>query len=157
MAVDLSFSAIESTLSSRFTEAYSQINDISEVSIRNVLLTNKIINLLFAPLEESWCSAHEQAISDSGETDGISRIWLSTQSDDAVYQVFVMDEDGQLESAFDSVEYPYSIEVKKPNSSYLIFYNYKGKRSFDLRRPNNLYLTLDLEIVGNIDDATEKA
>lgn len=71
--------------------------------------------------------------------------------------MFVINAQGKLESAFDEITYPYSIEVKNPNSSYLVFYNYKGKQSFDLCRPNNLYLTLDLEIIGNIDDETQKA
>lgn len=157
VAVDLSFSDITKTLNSRFPVLSNQLNNLTSVSIRNVLLTNKIINLLFDHKKEAWCSGYEEAVSDSEICEEAPKIWLSTQSNNGIYQVFVYDNEGHLESAFDEIQYPYAIEVKRPNSSYLVFYNYPGKLSYDLRRPENLYLTLDFEITGNIDDNTEKA
>ncbi len=53
MAVDLSFSDITKTLNSRFPVLSSQLNNLTSVSIRNVLLTNKIINLLFDHKKEA--------------------------------------------------------------------------------------------------------
>lgn len=121
---------------------------LDKVELSNVLITNKIMNLIYSKSEWLLCSANIKR-----ESDETKKIYLNLPTD-TIYQVFVYDDNGELESAYDSLESGI-LTVEKENSSYTIFYNFEGSKSYSFDSNNNLYLTLDLELLGNKDDETQ--
>lgn len=126
-------------------------NDIEELQISNVLLTEKIMSLIFSQHESKLCS-----VAENFESDDEGNIFISCPQD-TIYQVFVYDENGELEedSSYALLNLnTNTLKVKNINSPYMIVYSYEGQYALSLDTPNNLYVTLDLELVGNIDDET---
>lgn len=126
--------------------SYNSAN-ISEARLWRVPLTNKILGLLFPIAEESLCNTSENYDSDEN---GIIYLTLPTET---IYQVFVIDEDGNLESAYGEYS-ENTLTVNNADSNYLIFYSYLSEKGFSLNKPNNLYVTLDLELIGNLEEET---
>ena len=121
-------------------------DQLSQVNIKDVELNEKILDLIYKKNEaEPLCTKAENYTS-SGNT-----IYLNTEG--TIYQVFVYNDEGDLEVAYGSYS-DSTITVEKENSSYLIVYSYRGNKSFFLSKPENFYCTVDLEIIGNIDDET---
>lgn len=125
------------------------ISEIDSLNISNVLLTDKILNLLFNNSEEKLCTVTKDVVSTS---DG--KIYLTAPRDD-IYQVFIFNEDG-LELALDEHNITEPILVNNTDSSYLVIFSYIGNKAVSFSSPRNLYLTLDLELTGNINDETNK-
>ena len=123
-------------------------NSASTLRLTNVPLTNKFLNLIFPKSQGLLCSSFKNYVSnDKGE------VYLITSSD-MLYEVFVYDDEGKLEEAFDSLD-TNKLTLKKPNSSYLVVYSFVGAKSLSLdMNPDTSYLTLDLELIGNKDDQT---
>ena len=122
------------------------VDYVDSVSINNVPLNDKILNLVFqvdnAPLrtKSANCNSNDAGV-----------IYLP---DEKMYQVFIYDDNGELESAHDElVDY---VVVNKPNSNYLIIYICDGTKGFSLNRTNNVTMALDLEVTGNENDTTNK-
>jgi len=120
---------------------------IDSITIEGIPLTTKILNLLFEQNEVNLCSTCDNYMSDEEH-----KIYLNT-TEDELYQVFVFNEQGELEIAYGKYWDDY-IEVENANAPYLIFYSYKGNQSFALNKPTNYYVTLDLECIGNKEDDT---
>lgn len=117
-----------------------------QLSISNVLLTDKILNLIFLKTEDKFYT--QSYNSDSDEN---SEIYLPTT--ETAYNVFVYDNQGILEQKIDTLVAS-SITVKKVNSNYLIIYELKSAHQYLLKSLSNQYFSLDLEIIGNDDDDT---
>lgn len=125
-------------------------SEIDSLNISNVLLTDKVLNLLFDNSEEKLCTTTKDVFSTS---DG--KIYL-TCPQDTIYNVFIFNEEG-LELALDTYNIAEdSIHVDKNNSPYLVIYSYEGNKAVSFSSPRNLYLTLDLELTGNVNDETSK-
>lgn len=134
--------------SHRRSAAYYNMAYLQEVNIQDVPLTDKIFNLIFQKSEEKLCT---ETIHVTTDENGIAYLNIST---DAWYQVFVYDDTGALETAFGTLT-DTSLQLNKPNADYLIVYSYEGELAYLFRSLDNLYLTIDLEIVGNKDDNTQ--
>ena len=124
-------------------------SEIDTLSISNVLLTDKVLGLLFANSEEKLCTVTRDVVSTSDK-----KIYLTAPKDE-IYQIFIFNEDG-LEQALGEHNITEPIIVDQANSSYLVIFSYEGNKAISFSSPNNLYLTLDLELTGNINDETNK-
>lgn len=150
-------SGISATLSFTENDRLSKTGDnqllhfnhgtLSEVSLKDVILNDKILKLIYKENEEApLCTTSENFISSD------NKIYLTKTP---IYQVFIYNDEGELEKAYGQYDGNY-IEVENNNSSYLIVYSFIGEKSFFLNKPENFYCTVDLEIDGNIDDETTK-
>lgn len=120
----------------------------TKLTISNVLLNDKILNLIYQKNEEKLCHKVENYISDESGT-----IYLNTPSEE-IYQLFVYDRNFTLVFA----EGTYSQDIishLRPNEEFLLVYSYLGSKSYSLSKPENLYVTIDLEFLGNEDDDTQ--
>lgn len=122
---------------------------LQSVSINNVKLTDRILSLIYKENKDGpLFSKREEYTSDSE-----GKIYLNLPAD-AIYQVFIYDDEGNLESAFG--EYTESVlNVNKNDTDYSIYYSYEGEKSFFLEKPENFYVTIDFEALGNKDDGTQ--
>lgn len=128
---------------SNFTDLAYFVENLNEVTISNVEINDKILNLIFLKNEDKLCSTVENCMPED------NKIYINAPTD-KIYQVFIYDVDGNLEQAFGTLD---SMEVKVARSDdYLVFYSYEGEVSYKLNRGQSLYLTLDLILTGNEDD-----
>lgn len=124
-------------------------DSLQSVSINNVKLTDRVLSLIYKENKEGplFSKREEYTSDDEG------KIYLNLPAD-AIYQVFIYDDEGALEAAFG--EYTESIlTVEKINTDYSIYYSYEGEKSFFLEKPENFYVTIDFEALGNKDDGTQ--
>ncbi len=121
-------------------------NAIDTVTLSNIPLTRPILELMFKEHNRPFISIREEMISTID-----NKIYFNNPS--IVYQVFVFDNLGMLEAAYDDISANY-IDVQKAESVYSIYYYYLGERSISLEQPENTPVTLDLEVIGNKDDET---
>jgi len=132
-----------------FNDLSYNTDTVSEIRIQNVQLTSKILDLICAKYDQPLASGFENYTSSE---DGI--IYLN--KNEAWYQVFVFNSDGELETAYEELNEDQStIEVNNENSSYLIVYYWLKDKAYSLEQPENKYFNLDLKITGNQDDATK--
>ena len=122
------------------------IDFIDSVNLNNVKLTDKIVNLIF-----SVDNAPLKTISKNYSSNSEGLIYLPSKT--PLYQVFVYNDEGELEAAYDSLDVN-SIQVSKPLSGYLLVYLQDAEKGFSLNRMNSVVLALDLEVVGNENDST---
>ena len=122
---------------------------LDSIDVREVPLTNKILNLIFKKNDEPVARISENYMSDE---DGI--IYLNKQSDESFYRVFIYNDEGILEEALEEVTKD-TITVAKRESSYLLVYYIEKDLSYSFDRTENNYITLDLAIKGNVDDDTQ--
>lgn len=126
---------------------YFNHGTLSQVVLNDVLLSEKILKLIYKQNTEApLCTTSENFISSD------NKIYLTKTP---IYQVFIYNNEGELEKAYGSYEESY-IEVANNNSSYLVVYSFAGESSFFLNKPENFYCTVDLEIDGNQNDETTK-
>lgn len=121
---------------------------VSEINLSNIVITDKILNLIYSKNEDKLCSVAENYI-----TDEEKHIFLNTSAEE-IYQVFIYKKNGILEAAYGTLDVSEGLYLEEANESYLICYSYLGNKSVNLNKTNNYYLTLDLEIPGNINDNT---
>ena len=126
-----------------FTDLSYSEDCIQEINISNVEINDKILNLIFSKNEEKLCSTMENCMAEN------NKIYISTPASE-IYQVFIYDIDGNLESAYGSLE-DFTVKVKR-NEDYIVFYSYLGESSYNLNRRESFYLSLDLILEGNADD-----
>lgn len=120
---------------------------ISEISIDNIPISDKILSLIYSKNEEKLCNVVENCISDEE-----NKIYLSCPRS-TIYQVFIFSA-GQMIQAYGELDISEGIVVPSSDSSYTVCYSYEGEVSVNLNRPENYAITIDLEIVGNINDTT---
>lgn len=130
---------------STFVDLSYNVDSLQEINISNVELNDKILNLIFSKNEDKLCSTVINCVAEN------NKIYITSPVDE-IYQVFIYDIDGNLEQAH-GVLTNMEVEVER-NEDYLVFFTYKGEKSFKINRSENLYLTLDLILEGNADDET---
>lgn len=139
----LTFAEKTKTSKSIFNELQFSQDNLQEITISNVELNDKILNLIFSKNEDKLCSTFENCCAED------NKIYISAPTSE-IYQVFIYNVDGELEEAFgvlDNME----VEVER-NEDYLVFYSYVGEKAYNLNREQSQYLTLDLILEGNLDD-----
>lgn len=128
-------------------------SNVSRVVLQNVVLTEKVLNLLFKNYPNGLNNTTQYITS----TDRKELYFPHNP----IYEVFVYDNEG-LVSREEMVETTQSEEAilrtDKANYEYLTFYSYIPQKSLSLNENNNnVYITLDLELEGNEDDQTRNA
>ena len=121
---------------------------LNQVQISNVKLNNKILELLYTDNQREPLFAKQENYTSDEE----GNVYLNFN--DKVYQVFIYDSDGNLETAYGELENNV-LTLNKPEEEYSIYYSVLGDKSFYFDKPNNIYVTLDLCAVGNEDDQTQ--
>lgn len=124
-------------------------SNANNLRLSNILLTDKILNLIYPKIESKLCNTSEFCTSSSN-----NEIFLTIDAEE-IYQVFIYNKDG-FEAAYGSLNPNEPITVNEPDSSYLICYSFVSERTYSIDNFDNLYLTIDLEIDGNINDETSK-
>ena len=150
----LNFKTSESGAKSRFSHLNYSVDTLDEVTISDVELNNKILNLIFSKNEDKTVSSMLNCEVEN------NRFYLPT-SDSNIFQVFVYDVDGKLIAAtgewqkpeviLDEFEYK-DISEYGYNGNCLVFYSSTGSVGYSINKNENIYLTLDLIITGNADD-----
>lgn len=121
---------------------------LKEVRLNNVPMTNRILQLVYKDNPDKLFAVQEWY-----ESDNDKKIYLNLPTSE-VYQVFVYNEDGVLEQAFGTLSED-AIKVNEANTKYSIYYSYIAEKSFYLDKPENFYITIDLECIGNENDGTQ--
>lgn len=153
---------IEATLTFQSYDSSQSIEDrkvlnynhdtLSQIQLNNVPLSDKILSLLYIKNIEAPLF-HKQ---DYFTSDIEKKIYLSISgSSNTIYQVFIYDNNGRLEAAYGELDISEPIIVEKEESNYSIYYSVLGTKSYYLNKPDNCYITLDLELIGNEDDDTQ--
>lgn len=124
---------------------------LSSIQLSRVPLSDKILSLLYIKNLEAPLF-HKQAYFDS---DADKKIYISIGGASKIYQVFIYNQDGVLENAYGELDISEPLEVNDADSRYSIYYSVEGTKSFYLDKPDNTYITLDLEIIGNENDNTQ--
>ena len=143
--VEASLTFVEKTKTSKsiFNELQFSQDNLQEITISNVELNDKILNLIFSKNEDKLCSTFENCCAED------NKIYISAPTSE-IYQVFIYNVDGELEEAFGVLD-NMKVEVER-NEDYLVFYSYEGEKSYSLKNEQSQYLALDLILEGNSDD-----
>ena len=145
-----------------FVELSHNKDSLQEITISNVEINDKILNLIFSKNEDKPCSTMENVLIDH------QTFQISTDTN-KIYQVFIYNCDGELIAATGSLDLPNGsaeiITLSRSNFEFydprkhlgltedaLVFYTYEGESSFKFNREDDQYLTLDLILEGNADD-----
>ena len=120
---------------------------VDTIRLSDIPITDKILKLIYSKNEEKLCTATENLVSDE-----VGHIFFNRDLPE-YYQVFVIDNEGNLEAAYGTLTTSY-LPVKKENSPYLVCYNYLGDTSVSLDHSDNIYLKMDLTIKGSVGDTT---
>lgn len=153
---------IEATLTFQSQDVTSKVEDrrllgynhdtLSQIQLSNVPLSDKILSLLYIKNEETPLF-HKQ---DYFTSDVENKIYLSVSGPSSViYQVFIYNADGILEIAYGEWDSTQPLVVAQADSNYSIYYSVLGTKSYFLNKPDNCYITLDLELIGNENEATQ--
>ena len=151
---NLTFRSSDANAKTNFSQLHYSVDALDEVTISDVELNNKILNLIFSKNEEKITSSMENCEVED------NKFYLPA-SDSNIFQVFVYDIDGKLIAATGKWDNP-EVDlgafdyVDLPNGTYsgncLIFYSSKGNIGYNINKTENIYLTLDFIITGNADD-----
>lgn len=141
---NLSFKNITSTAKTTFNHlAYTHMKP-SQLSISNVTINDKILNLIFH--KNQTAAPHlftkiENVISSEDE-----KIYFG-QLDKTLKNVFIYDSEGNCKYVpeLNANSYP----VDKSGQPYLVCYQYESTTSFSLDQNNNHYYTIDLLLTSN--------
>lgn len=147
-AATLTFSDLNVNAKSSFTQLAYNNNKLTQIEISDVTLNDKILNMIFAQADIKLASRIENYT-----TDEEKQIYL-TSPQEQIYQVFLYNNDGQLEAAYGSWDASLPIPAEKSDTNYLICYQYEETKGYSLDKPVNHYFTLDLLITGNKEDQT---
>jgi len=124
---------------------------LTSIQLSHVPLSDKILSLLYIKNIEAPLF-HKQAYF---ESDIEKKIYISIGGVSKIYQVFIYNQEGILEDAYGELDISEPLEVREADSTYSIYYSIEGSKSFFLDKPENLYITLDLELIGNENDNTQ--
>lgn len=148
---NLSFKNITSTAKTTFNHlAYTHIKP-SQLSISNVTINDKILNLIFhknQTEEPHLFTKLENVISSQDK-----KIYFG-QLNTTLKNVFIYDSEGKCkyEPELNNNSYP----VDKSEQPYLVCYQYESTTSFSLDQNNNHYYTIDLLLTSNQKEFGEK-
>ena len=140
---NMTFSERGSQPSSTFVNLSFSQDVLREITLSNVELNDKILNLIFSKNEDKICSTMVNCMAED------NKIYITAPTD-RIYQVFIYDIDGKLEKAFGELD---NLEVPvERNEDYLVFFSFDGNKSFKVNHVQDMYFTLDLILTGNQDD-----
>lgn len=151
---NITFKTSESDARSRFSHLHYSVDSLDEITLSDIELNDKILNLIFSKNEEKMTSSMQNCDVEN------NKFYLNTSSSD-IFQVFVYDVDGNLIAATGKWSDPEIIldEFDYTNLPYygysgncIVFYSTEGKVGYNINKMENLYLTLDLMLTGNADD-----
>ena len=145
---NLSFVDIDVNAKSSFNQLAYNNSKLSQIQINDVTLNDKILNLIFLKSEAKLVSKVENQVADDNNL-----IYLTPIANE-VYQVFVYNSNGELDKAIGMQNTDEPIVVSEPNKDYLICYQYEALKGYSLDKPENMYFTLDLLVIGNKEDNT---
>lgn len=161
----LLFGNRETNAKSITRELSHNIEFLQEITISNVTLNDKILNLIFLKNEEKLCSTVENCTLKN------KKLYLSKNLSE-IYQVFIYNCNGELLAAtgeYDasngSISLDDSLEFYEPEKhtaveeDVLVFYTYKQLDGVGFNLEQNIYqyLTLDFILEGNVDDESRNS
>lgn len=130
------------------------IDNISELTLSNVSLNERILNLMYDETDDILCHGSVNIDVDDYNTLAFS-LWSFVQSHGPLYQVFVYDSNRQLVFAQGVMEKEQDCVVTVSDTgNFLVFYSYQGSMGYKLSRTTNTYVALDIEVEGNESDNT---
>lgn len=141
---NLSFKNITSTAKTTFNQlAYTHIKP-SQLSISNVTINDKILNLIFH--KNQTAAPHLFTKLENVTSSQDKKIYFG-QLNTILKNVFIYDSEGncKYEPELNANSYP----VDKSEQSYLVCYQYESTTSFSLDQNNNHYYTIDLLLTSN--------
>lgn len=143
--VEFTFDSVGSVYSAQHTVLEHHLDNLSEIRVSGVKMTNKILELCYRPLKMGLITKVENCKVKNGT------IFVSSPSY-PIYQVFVFNKAGKLLLAAGEINDKDCIggfSVEDENSAVQVYYSYAAKRvySFD-EHPQYMYYSLDF--VGNI-------
>ena len=148
---NLSFKNITSTAKTTFNHlAYTHIKP-SQLSISNVTINDKILNLIFhknQTEEPHLCTKLENVTSSQDK-----KIYFG-QLNTTLKNVFIYDSEGNCK--YEPELNNNSCSVDKSEQPYLVCYQYESTTSFSLDQNNNHYYTIDLLLTSNQKEFGEK-
>lgn len=122
-------------------------SSVSEIQIKSIPLTEKVLNLIYARENEALCYKTINCLSNDS-----CKVFLPQEDK---YQIFIYGEDGELESAY-GFSNESSLSVEQPNSEYLVIYSYPTSQAFKFSQNENFYITLDLKVKGNVSNSLDE-
>lgn len=122
---------------------------IDSIEINDVELNSKILNLVYQPNESKICSRAENY-----DSDDEGMIYLTRPNNQTIYQIFIYNDDGDLETALDELNSD-ELQVERPNSNYFIIYNFEGRNAFNFSSNQKYYFTLDITTIMNEDEESQ--
>lgn len=141
---NLSFKNITSTAKTTFNQlAYTHIKP-SQLSISNVTINDKILNLIFH--KNQTAAPHLFTKLENVTSSQDKKIYFG-QLNTTLKNVFIYDSEGncKYEPELNANSYP----VDKSGQPYLVCYQYESNTSFSLDQNNNHYYTIDLLLISN--------
>lgn len=144
----LTFADNTTITKSKFNQLAFNASKLSQITISDVTLNDKILNLIFSKTEAKMASRVENCVSDDDNL-----IYLNSPAE-KIYQVFIYNNQGELEAAYGEYAAATPLSVKEAGQDYLICYQYESDNSYALEQPDNHYFTLDLLVQGNKEDNT---
>ena len=147
---NLSFKNITSTAKTTFNQlAYTHMKP-SQLSISNVTINDKILNLIFhknQTAEPHLFTKIENVISSEDK-----KIYFG-QLDQTLKNVFIYDSEGKFQYKPELNANSYTVD--KSGQPYLVCYQYESTTSFSLDQNNNHYYTIDLLLTSNQKESGE--
>ena len=128
---------------------------IDSITIYNVTLTDKILNLIYLKNKEVSITFTEELLSSEDK-----KLFLSKGLGKQKKLVFIFNSDDSskapiLEKAIETLEADEDvIEVDNANAYYFVVYEVITNKAYSLDTRKNMYVALDLMTVSNTDDTT---
>ena len=151
---NLIFKTSESDSKTRFSQLHFSVDSLDEITISDVELNNKILNLIFSKNKEKFTSSVVNCDVED------NKFYLPA-SNSQIFQVFIYDVFSNLIAAtsewndaeinLEEFEYQHLPE-ERYNGNCLVFYSTLGEIGYNINRTENIYLTLDFIISGSEDD-----
>ena len=141
---NLSFKNITSTAKTTFNHlAYTHIKP-SQLSISNVTINDKILNLIFH--KNQTATPHLFTKIENVMSSQDKKIYFG-QLNETLKNVFIYDSEGNCK--YEPELNNNSYKVDKSEQPYLVCYQYESTTSFSLDQNNNHYYTIDLLLTSN--------
>jgi hypothetical protein len=144
--VEIGFTSLIKEIKTTSTKLQYSQDYPDTITVSNVELNDKILNLIYEETTEGACTIAENYNSDSEGYVYINKV------NTKLFHIFAYDETGSLEFAISESDDDV-FKVKNPNSNYLFIYSYQ-KKGYTLKPLENIYVCLDINSVSNIDDIT---
>ena len=147
-----------------FTDLAYTSENLQEITLSNVELNDKVLNMVFSEKKHGAVSKHESLTMQEG------LVYLKEFDNGEIAQIFIYNIDGELLAAAGSVqvqnglvdcrnfEYYKPTRHKSLTEEIIIFYSYEKdcfKFTRDINKEENKYFILDLILEGNTEENEE--